>query len=77
MNLKVSREFSNVLCSRKAQYVTDYAPLGLTFPPNVQLLDFVPLPSGSYILRVHHIYAVNEDATLSQPVTIDVSNTAK
>lgn len=58
----------------KSQYKTDFAPLGITFPPNVQLLNFVPLGTGSYILRLHHIFQVNEDAVLSQPVTVDITN---
>jgi lysosomal alpha-mannosidase len=55
------------------QYKTDFAPLGLTVPPNVQVLNFVPLGGGSYILRLHHIFQVGEDTTLSQPVTVDIS----
>lgn len=57
----------------RAQYKTDYSPLSAALPPNVQLLDFVPLPSGNYILRLHHIYQVGEDSVLSQPVTVDIS----
>jgi len=60
-----------------SQYLTDYAPLGITLPPNVQLLNFVPLAAGQYILRLHHIYQVGEDAVLSQPVTVDIANLLK
>ena len=37
--------FANNL-HRTSQYKTDFAPLGITLPPNVQLLDFVPLGNG-------------------------------
>jgi lysosomal alpha-mannosidase len=57
----------------KNQYKTDFAPLGLTVPPNVQILNFVPIGEGNYILRLHHIFQVGEDATLAQPVTVDIS----
>jgi lysosomal alpha-mannosidase len=58
----------------KNQYKTDYAPLGITVPPNVHILNFVPLGSAQYILRLHHIYQVGEDAVLSQPVTLDIAS---
>jgi len=62
------------VASWTSQYKTTYAPLGLTVPENVQILNFVPLGGGNYILRLHHIYQAGEDATLAKPVTVDIAN---
>jgi len=49
-----------------------WAPVN-PLPVNVQLLSFIPRPSGDYILRLHHIFQQGEDLVLSEPVTVDIS----
>jgi lysosomal alpha-mannosidase len=65
------------LKSYMSNYNTDFSPMTATLPANVQLLSLIPLANNAAILRLHHIYAVREDATLSQPVTVQLSNLFK
>jgi lysosomal alpha-mannosidase len=61
-----------------ASYLTTYSALATDLPPNVHLLTFRKLTvnqtPAQYLVRLHHIMAVGEDATLSQPVTIDLAS---
>jgi len=43
-------------------------------PVNVDLMTLQAVGNGEYILRLSHQFAVGEDPTLSQPVTVDLSN---
>jgi len=45
-----------------------------SLPSNVQLLTFQPWNSaGSYLVRLSHQFAINEDANLSKPTTVDLA----
>jgi len=41
-------------------------------PSNVHLLNFKTLDNGEVLLRLHHLYAVDEDPILSQPAVVDL-----
>ena len=53
-----------------------HAPLSLlqsSVPGNIMVISFVALDAqNTFLLRLGHQYGVNEDATLSQPVKIDL-----
>jgi len=55
------------------QYTTTWAPLTGPLPPNVHLLTFRAQDDGTFLFRVAHIYAINEDSVLSQPAQVDLS----
>jgi len=40
-------------------------------PPNIHLLSFNAQTTTTVILRLAHVYGIGQDATLSQPVTLD------
>lgn len=43
-------------------------PLALALPENVHLLNLRTLPvTGEVLVRLNHIYAVDEDSVLSKP----------
>jgi lysosomal alpha-mannosidase len=60
-----------------ASYLTTYTALANNLPPNVHLLTFRKLSAASslskYLVRLHHVFAVGEDAQLAQPVTVDLA----
>lgn len=41
-------------------------------PLNLELLNLRTLQDGLVIMRLHHLFAANEDPILSQPVTLDL-----
>jgi len=57
-------------------YRTEYSAFasGVQLPPNIHLLSFKALNSGSnkFILRLTHVFAVGEDDTFSAPTTVDI-----
>jgi len=75
--------FSGALAVPSAsQWTTDhrpyFAPLSAALPVNIALFSLTPLQNASdgsvaYILRLQHLYEIGEDATYSQPVTINLS----
>jgi hypothetical protein len=48
------------------------AVLGFDLPPNVHLATLEATSDRELLVRLAHQYAVGEDATLSQPVTVDL-----
>lgn len=47
---------------------------GITLPPNVQLTTLQMLDDETVLLRLSHLYAVDEDAEMSEVVSVDVAN---
>jgi len=64
-----------------SNYNLVYAPLNFSLPANVYLQTLRPVvfpqTDTRYILRLRHIYQVGEDANLSKPVTLDITNLFK
>jgi len=54
-------------------YQTQFSNMKNEFPPNLHLLNFDTLENGDILLRLHHLYAIDEDSILSQPITIDLN----
>jgi len=50
-----------------------YNGLATTLPANLHILTLQTLHTGKVILRLQHLYGINEDAELSKPVTIDIT----
>jgi len=50
----------------------------ISLPPNIHLLTLLPEyssdSSNSILLRLEHFYELNEDSTLSVPVTLDLDS---
>jgi lysosomal alpha-mannosidase len=53
-------------------YQTTWTPMSQPLPPNVHLLNLKTVSEDEVILRVNHIYAVNESAMYSKVVTVDL-----
>eukprot|EP01097_Dermamoeba_algensis_P006499 TRINITY_DN4068_c0_g1_i3.p1 TRINITY_DN4068_c0_g1~~TRINITY_DN4068_c0_g1_i3.p1 ORF type:complete len:474 (-),score=132.78 TRINITY_DN4068_c0_g1_i3:50-1471(-) len=51
---------------------TTFAPLNNDLPLNLEVLNAQVISSGTLLLRLHHLYAVGEDSSLSQPLTVDL-----
>jgi len=60
--------------SFSSQYTTSWKFLTADLPPNIHLLSFNFLSTNTYILRLTHIFATDEDLVLSKPVTLYISN---
>lgn len=58
--------FSNVTYWNKKSGLTN------VLPSNVQILTLEPWRDGAHLLRLEHVFDVSEDASLSEPVTIDL-----
>lgn len=58
-------------------FVTQYSGVSTALPANIKLVTLKQLDSSTLILRLEHIFAVNEDAELSQPVTVDITKIFK
>ena len=58
-------------------FVTQYSGLSAALPSNIKLLTLKQLDSSTIILRLEHIFAANEDTSLSRPVTVDISSIFK
>jgi len=61
-----------------SSYRTTSSPIAKDLPSNIHLFTLAPLYNNTdqtytTILRLQHLYQVNEDPTLSQPVTINLS----
>jgi len=54
-----------------------YSGLVGTLPSNLHILTLQTLHTGKVILRIQHLYAINEDVDLSKPVTIDITTLFK
>jgi hypothetical protein len=46
---------------------------GPALPPNVEIMTLQRLDNNQYLLRLAHQFAVGEDSTYSQPVTVDIN----
>jgi len=55
-------------------YQSNFTPMVESLPTNLHLLNLKTQFDGEVIFRLHHLYAVNEDPILSQPVSINVNN---
>jgi hypothetical protein len=58
-----------------AAHSTRVEPLTAALPDNVQLVTWVRQPGSSphtYLLRLHHLFAVGEDAALSLDASVDL-----
>jgi len=53
--------------------VARYEPLQYDLPKNVILQSLSVTPDGLVLLRLHHLFEVNEDPVWSQPATVDLS----
>jgi lysosomal alpha-mannosidase len=53
--------------------LTQFDGLAKTLPDNVHILTLEPWQEDSYILRLEHILENNEDDSLSQAVSVDLS----
>jgi len=51
-----------------------YSWLKKSLPPNVHLMNVKTLFNGNTMLRFHHMFGANEDATLSQPGTVNLQD---
>lgn len=49
-----------------------WSALNDSLPLNVHLLTLDQLAQGDYLVRVEHYFELNEDATYSKPVTVDL-----
>jgi len=61
-----------------AQWITNHVTvvtrLANPLPANVQLMTFHPWnAAGSYLVRLSHQFAINEDVTLSKPTSVDLA----
>jgi len=50
-----------------------FEPMNVSLPQNIRLETFKTLPTGDVLLRLHHLYAINEDENLSANITVDIS----
>jgi len=64
-----------------SSYNLVYSPLNANLPANVYMQTLRPVvfpqSDNRFILRLRHIYMVGEDASLSKPVTFDITNLFK
>ena len=60
-----------------SKYATSYSGVAGALPSNVHLLTLKQLNPGSVLLRLEHIYAKDEDSTLSKPVTVNLNTLFK
>jgi len=70
-----------------SKYTVSYSALNAQLPQNLHLLTFEvrnPTPTGVspqgdtfWLLRLHHLYEVNENTQYSVPVTFNISNLFK
>jgi len=58
----------------KSNFHTEKSGLTNVLPSNVQILTLEPWRDGAHLLRLEHVFDVSEDASLSEPVTIDLEN---
>ena len=56
-----------------SKYTTTWSALTAALPPNVHLLTFKTTSNNEILLRLQHLFAVNEDDKLSKPVSVDIS----
>jgi len=66
--------FANAVSSSDwiANYTTTFAPLTQQLPPNIHMLTLKTLEDGLVLLRLHHVFGVNEDHDYSKPVTLQL-----
>ncbi|XP_075216675.1 lysosomal alpha-mannosidase II isoform X3 [Lycorma delicatula] len=57
----------------KNTYNMEYSGLREALPQNVHILTLEPWRTGSILIRLEHIFEVNEDPVLSNPATVDLS----
>jgi len=55
-------------------FATGFAPMAAVLPPNVHMLNFRTTEDGRVLLRLHHIFAADEDVKYSQPVQVDLDD---
>ncbi|KZS14072.1 putative Alpha-mannosidase [Daphnia magna] len=58
----------------KSLYRTQQQLISRALPENVNLLTLEKRPDGLYLIRLEHIYDVEEDKVLSAPVTVSLHN---
>ncbi|PSN50451.1 Lysosomal alpha-mannosidase [Blattella germanica] len=57
-----------------AKHKMEFSGLTTKLPRNVQILTLEPWKERTFLLRLEHIYERNEDAVLSKPVQVKLSN---
>jgi len=70
------------LASWNSKFISQWSGVNVQLPNNVYLQTLMPVhyPVGNpaqYILRLHHLYAINEDPIYSRPVTVNLSGLFK
>lgn len=56
------------------KYNMQSAGIGKKLPPNVQILTLEPWKENSVLLRLEHVFEINESASLSQPVQVNIQD---
>ncbi|XP_072399843.1 lysosomal alpha-mannosidase-like isoform X2 [Diabrotica undecimpunctata] len=56
----------------KSKYVMQYAGLKRNLDKNVQILTLEPWKADTFLLRLEHVFEINEDPILSKPIMIDL-----
>lgn len=64
---------STSVANWNSKFFSHFSALASPVPDNVELLSLQTLPSGLAIVRLHHLYAADENSQLSQPVNVDLS----
>jgi hypothetical protein len=64
---------ATTISSWTASFSPSFTPMLQSLPPNVELLSLQTLPSGLTIFRLHHLFALGESPTYSQPVSVNLA----
>ncbi|KAL1516872.1 hypothetical protein ABEB36_000710 [Hypothenemus hampei] len=66
--------FFTPLPSDDTQFNFEFSGLTRTLPRNVQILTLEPWIGFSFLLRLEHVFEINEDPTLAQPVVVQLED---
>merc|ERR1712071_148007 len=58
----------------KSNFHTEKSGLMGALPDNVHILTLEPWKDGTHLLRLEHVFDIDEDAVLSQPATVNLDN---